>query len=128
MVQTQASGATANAWGHSTAHAIAKQLGTSLLRAGSNECELDGERIVLKCARPKTTSVGVTLKMLERLDAVIGAFQLEDGSFELWRLTREQYENHMRPTASKGTSAGKVGIVSRSAFRTEGRLAGQIHR
>lgn len=128
MVQTQASGAAANAWGHSTARAIAKQLGARLLRSGSNECELRGERIVLKCARQKTASVGVTFKMLERLDAVIGAFQVEDGSFELWRLTRDEYEHHMRPTASRGASAGKVGIVAKSTFRAEGRRAGKIHR
>lgn len=53
----------------------------------SNEALLNGQHVVIKCAAPATDSVGVTYQMLERLDAVIGAFQLDDGSFELWSLS-----------------------------------------
>jgi len=40
------------------------------------------KNVVIKCAASATDSVGVTFKMLERLDSIIGAFQLDDGSFE----------------------------------------------
>jgi hypothetical protein len=48
----------------------------------------DGNNIVIRCAARATDSVGVTFKMLETLGALLGAFQLEDGSFETVVFTR----------------------------------------
>jgi len=77
--------------------------------------------VVIKCAASATDSVGVTFKMLERLDSIIGAFQLDDGSFELWSLSPEKFRQEMRDTRSRGSAAGKVGIVRRDFFeRVEG--------
>jgi hypothetical protein len=92
----------------------------------SNEALLNGKNVVIKCAAPATDSVGVTYKMLETLDAIIGAFQLDDGSFELWSLSPEQFESAMRKTRSRGPSAGKVAIVRRSIFVSHGIHLGRV--
>jgi hypothetical protein len=64
--------------------------------------------------------------MLERLDRIICAFELEDGSFELWFLKPEKYKSAMRDTASRGPSAGRVGIVKKSVFQSEGLLVTRV--
>ena len=87
---------------------------------------LDGKRVVIKCAASATDSVGVTFKMLGALDAIIGAFQLDDGSFELWSLLPDVFHSEMRETRSRGAAAGKVGLVGRSVFSTRGTLVGRI--
>lgn len=92
----------------------------------SNEALLNGQNVVIKCAAPATDSVGVTYKILEKLDAVIGAFQLDDGSFELWSLSPKQFESVMRETRSRGPSSGKVAIVRRGVFISHGTPLGRI--
>lgn len=102
MTQDRASGAAANDWGRATARAIASQIGAVMKSRASNEALLDGKKVVIKCAASATDSVGVTFKMLDRLDSVIAAFQLDDGSFELWSLPRERFRHEMRDSRSKG--------------------------
>lgn len=126
MSQDRESGAAANAWGRRTAISVAEHLGATNLSSGSNECVLNGERVVIKCAAARTSSVGVTFKMLERLDAIIGAFQLEDGAFELWSLSPSVFESEMTDTRSLGASAGKVGIVRKDVFRERGSPIGIV--
>jgi hypothetical protein len=108
-MQDQVSGARASKWGHQTAQALAREIGASDMRKRSNECRYNGERAVIKCAAPATNSVGVTYKMLERLDVIIAAFQHDDASFELWSLSPPQFRIAMRKTRSQGAAAGKVG-------------------
>jgi hypothetical protein len=92
----------------------------------SNEATLDGKKVVIKCAASATDSVGVTFKMLDRLDSIIGAFQLDDESFELWSLSPEKFRRAMRGTRSRGPAAGKVGIVRRDFFQESGRLLARV--
>jgi hypothetical protein len=92
----------------------------------SNEATLNGETVVIKCAASATGSVGVTFKMLDSLDSIIAAFQLYDGSFELWSLAPEKFHQEMRDTRSMGSSAGKVGIVSKAFFEKNGKLFARI--
>ena len=56
--------------------------------------------------------------MLTRIDRVIGAFELDDGSFELWALSPKQFESSMRESI---TSGGKTALVSRSFFEQHGK-------
>ncbi len=126
MPQDRNSGATANQWGRETARRIASQIGATMQSRTSNEALLNGQSIVIKCAAPATNSVGVTYKMLEKLDAIVGAFQSDDGFFELWSLLPEQFEAGMRETRSRGSSAGKVAIVRRGVFTTHGTLLGRV--
>jgi len=64
--------------------------------------------------------------MLEKLDAVVGAFQRDDGAFDLWSLPVPLFERHMRDTRSRGASAGKVGLVRRDVFEAEGKALGRV--
>ncbi|MCD1409661.1 hypothetical protein IOC44_08845 [Vibrio vulnificus] len=126
MTQNQLSGAAANDWGRQIARIIAEKLGTSISSKMSNECIYKDSRVVIKSAKVDTDSVGVTYKMLERLDFVIGAFQQESGEFELFQLPVSIFERHMRATASKGAAKGKVGIVRQTVFEDQGKNLGSV--
>jgi hypothetical protein len=126
MTQDRVTGAAANKWGQTTARGIASKIGAIMNGRTSNEATLDGKTVVIKCAAKATDSVGVTFMMLDRLDSIIGAFQLYDGSFELWSLSTEIFRQEMRDTRSKGSSAGKVGLVRRDFFEKSGRLLGRV--
>jgi hypothetical protein len=125
-MQGQSSGARASRWGHETAQAIARSIGAGDIKRSSNECRFNGMRAVIKCAAPATQSVGVTYRMLERLEIVIGAFQRDDGMFHLWSISPKDFEAAMRETRSQGGPAGKVGLVERRVFEQIGRSLGTV--
>lgn len=125
-MQDRVSGARASKWGHYTARLLATELGASDMRHSSNECQLNGKRIVIKCAAPATQNVGVTYKMLDRLDLIIAAFQADDGTFHLWSMTPQQFRQAMRETRSQGAAAGKVGLVERRTFEQNGMSFGHL--
>ncbi len=91
-----------------------------MIRKGSNEAMLGSKHIVIKCAKPRTQSVGVSYQMLPTLDAVFGAFQNDDGIFDIFSLGADIYKKRMTATRSKGGSAGRVGIVTKNIFVAEG--------
>jgi hypothetical protein len=120
MPQNQETGRKASRWGQTYGKKIISKLGGKPVRAGSNEFLLDGKRYSLHCAHEKTSSVGVTYKMLDRVVAVLAAFEQGDGTFLILRLSRKQYKGLMRETRSLGPSNGRVGMVSRGNFQAEG--------
>ncbi len=126
MTQDRVTGAAVNEWGRVTARAIASRIGAVMKGRTSNEALLDGKKVVIKCAASATDSVGVIFKMLDRLDSIIGAFQLDDGSFELWSLSPEKFRQEMRDTRSRGSAAGKVGIVRKDSFEKSGSLLARV--
>jgi len=125
LAQDRTRGAAAAEWGKRTGKALAQKLGATDLSPNSNACRLDGLRVAIKCAAPATDSVGVTYKMLEHLDAVIGAFQREDGAFDLWSLAPSVFKEHVRDSKSK-RSRGKTGLVRRDVFESRGKAVGQL--
>jgi hypothetical protein len=122
MPQDQASGSAANDFGREAASRVAEIIGAKLRGPASNEADYRGRRVVIKCARAGTTSVGVTYKMQPRLDEIIGAFEVAGGAYELFVLPVADFTKHQRQTASTGASAGKVGLVSRAVFVSHGRF------
>ncbi len=126
MSQNKNSGAAANKWGRETARSIATEIDATMVSNTSNECTHDGFKAVIKCAKAATDSVGVTYKMLERLDYIIGAFQAENGTFDLFQLPSSYFENEMRATASLGSASGKVGIVRKKIFENKGKSIGSV--
>ncbi len=126
MPQDRITGATAAKWGRETARKIAAAIGASPPTVNSNECTLDGRRIVIKCAAPKTDSVRVTYQMLDRISEIIGAFQLNGMTFDIWVLSVSIARSTMRPTASRGASSGKVGIISKATFLAKGSKLTQV--
>jgi hypothetical protein len=120
MPQDKRSGQEGNTYGHDCGQEIASALGALKLNPASNECLLNGERVVIKCAHRKNYSAGVRYEMLKRIRAVVGAFEERDGTYSVLRLPAEDYILHMKPTRSRGPSAGKVGVVSRHPFYEDG--------
>lgn len=115
MPQDQQSGAAAAEWGRKTARSIAEQLGAKPVDSVSNEFILQREHIVIKCAKPATNNVGVTFNMLDRVSRVFGAFQQDDGNFDIWSLPASVFTERMRDGKSRG-SKPNLGHVNRSAF------------
>lgn len=126
MQQDQESGASGDAFGTETAPLIAKSIGAIMLGPNSNEAKYHGQSVVIKCAGARTKSVGVTYLMLKRLQQVIGAFQQDDGSFEVIALPAAIFKEEMRETKSKGASAGRVGLVSKRVFAAKGEFLGSV--
>src|SRR5436309_86650 len=113
MPQNRSTGAAGNEFGRETAKKLADALGATLTKPGSNEARWAGKLVALKSAAASTNSIGVTYLMLNRVDAIIAALQREDGDFDLYSLSAAAFRSAMKPTRSKGASAGRVGIVRR---------------
>jgi hypothetical protein len=126
MPQDGDTGAAANEYGRTTARSIATKIGATEIQRSSNECRLDGEKIVIKCARLGTPSIGVTYRMLDGLDSILGAFELDDGSYDLYILAPDVFRANMSATQSRGASAGKVGMVTKTVFVELGRPRGKV--
>jgi hypothetical protein len=120
MPQDRESGAKASQYGRDCGKKIMEAIGAKRVKAGSNECSLGSELLSVHCARKHTDRVGVTYKALERIAAVLGAFEQEDGSYIIWRLSKHQFEERMIGTRSLGPSKGRVGMVKRIEFERYG--------
>jgi len=116
MPQNKETGAEASQYGLECGKKIIEAIGAKHIRAGSNECLLNGELLTVHCARQKNDSIGVTYKTLERVAGVLGAFEQVDGSYIVRRMAKDQYQRLMRETRSKGPSRNKVGIVKNAEF------------
>ena len=126
MPQDQQSGLEASRYGHRCARAIAKAIGAEMIGKKSNECIWNGQRVVIKTAHSRTASLGVLYHMVDRIKAVLGAFERDDGSNRVIELPIERCATSMRPTRSKGASRDRVGIVDRKLFEDEGRLVAAV--
>ena len=122
MPQDRESGARANTYGRQTAKKVAERIGAKSITKTSNEFELQGRRITIRCARYSNSNLGASYKMLKRVDAVFAALEQEDGEYKLYEISPSKFKENMRPTRSKGPAAGRVGLVRRSVFVNEGRF------
>jgi hypothetical protein len=120
MVQDRESGAKASQYGRDCGKRIMEAIGAKSIKAGSNECSLGSELLSVHCARKHTDRVGMTYKALERIAAELGAFEQEDGSYIIWRLSKNQFEERMIGTKSLRPSKGLVGMVKRIEFERHG--------
>ena len=89
MPQDKESGAKASRYGLECGKRIIDAIGAESMKSGSNECLLNGELLSVHCAHKNNDSVGVTYKALERISAVLGAFEQEDGSYVVLRMPKE---------------------------------------
>ena len=128
MPQGQESGAKAVEYGLQTARKIAQKIGgIKIGNARSNEYEIDNRKIVIKCAKLTTNSIGVEYSMLDNVAAIFGAFETENGTYDIYEMMPDTYRANMRPTRSTGPSAGRVGIVRKSAFVDRGNFLMNLH-
>ncbi len=126
MPQDRDSGASANAWGRLTASRIMATLNATPMAKNSNECIWKGKRIVIKTAGLGVNSVGVSYKMLDRIQSVVAAFRVGKYAYALYELPPKCYSDHMTPTRSTGPANGRVGIVKRSVFLEKGKPLGIV--
>ena len=102
MPQDRESGAKASQYGRDCGKKIMEAIGAKSVKAGSNECSLGSDLLSVHCARRHTDRVGVTYKALGGIAAVLGAFEQEDGSYIIWRLSKHQFEERMIGTRALG--------------------------
>lgn len=120
MPQDSYSGAEARKYGLEMAQKLAHKIGAIPLSKSSNEFTMHGKRVTIRCAKVKTTDVGVTLQMLERIDKIIGAFECPDGRYELIEMNPTEFKMNMRDSKNDG----KVGLVRRKKFQELGHHLG----
>ena len=120
MPQDTESGARASQYGRECGKRIIDAIGAKSVKLGSNECLLHGELLSVHCAHRDNGSIGVTYKVAERIAAVLGAFEQEDGSYVVLRMPKKRYKELMRDTRSRGPAQNKVGIVGRTDFERYG--------
>ncbi|KSB88090.1 hypothetical protein AS593_23775 [Caulobacter vibrioides] len=101
------------------AKAVAQVMGLTLLRPGSNEVRWRDGLAVIKSCGPGTSSFGVTVKMLPRIDAILAAFEAETGRVEVFELPTAAFRAAMYDSRSSG-AAGRVKMVSRTFAKTRG--------
>ena len=126
--QNTETGRRAQEWGTQTARKIAKVLGAEKVidQPMANEFMLDGKRVAIKCARPRTTQCGLTNTMRDRVDYVICASQIADGAFNLYKVTPEQWMEHAKRPPKDNRNYRTLTHLSRSVFRRIGEDLGEV--
>ncbi|HEY0154025.1 MAG TPA: hypothetical protein VGB92_18575 [Longimicrobium sp.] len=114
MKQNRETGEAGRKFGLACGPRVAELLGARPLGGPSNECLWQGERVVVKCARGSNDTVGVLLGMLERIDAVVGVFEVGIDRFVILRMSVADYRAHMRERYRE--NAAPQGMMSRSKF------------
>ncbi|MBZ5533656.1 MAG: hypothetical protein LAO20_19675 [Acidobacteriia bacterium] len=124
MPQDRESGARASEYGLENATALIKHLRGKNRKRGSNEFDLDGERVTIHSSQyreGRPQSVGVTLVCLVTVKSVLGAFQDNNGSYQIMSLPAGEFKKASRLTASHGPAKDRVVIVKRSVFEAKGK-------
>lgn len=127
MGQNKITGSAAVKFGHEMAKMIARLLDTELLSANSNEIIFEGERFVIKSAHRKTSSIGITVTMLGRLQGIIAAFENNDGRYTLYKVDLKRNPPlQMVFSQSSGHKKNKVIKISRKSIQKYGEIIGNI--
>ena len=127
-VQDTASGRLAQRWGGQTAKKIAAVLEAEKVtdQPMANEFMLDGKRVAIKCAKPNNHQCGLTNRMRDRVDYIICAHQTDGGTFNLFKVTPEQWEQHANELTKHNRNYGRLTLLSRSVYRRIGEDLGEV--
>ena len=126
--QNTASGQRAQRWGIRTARKIAAVLEAEKAtdQPMANEFLLDGKRVAIKCAKPANSQCGLTNTMRDRVDYIICASQTVGGSFNLYKVTPQQWEQHAKEPSKHNRNYGSLTHLSRSVYRRIGEDLGEV--
>ncbi len=126
--QDTASGQRAQKWGIRTARKIAAVLEAEKAadQPMANEFMLDGKRVAIKCAKPATSQCGLTNTMRDRVDYIICASQAVGGTFNLYKVTPRQWEQHAKEPPKHNRNYGSLTHLSRSVYRRIGEDLGEV--
>ena len=127
-VQDTASGRRAQQWGIKTARKIAAVLEAEKAadQPTANEFMLDGKRVAIKCAKPATAQCGLTNTMRDRVDYIICALQSADGTFNLYKVTPEQWKQYAKDPPKHNRNFRSLTHLSRSVYRRIGEALGKV--
>ena len=120
MGQDRETGAAGNAYGHRMGKAVAALLQLEKLSDRSNEVKWRGGLAVIKSCGPRTTSFGVTRKMLDRTDAILVACEDDSGNVEIIELAVDLFRLSMFDSRSASARGGRVKQVRRSLAQQNG--------
>ena len=126
MSQDRESGVRADKYGRETAKRIAEIISATSISKTSNEFLHKNIKITIRCAHNKTNDIGVSYKMLDRIDAVIAALEQDNEEYKLYEISPQSFKQNMRETKSKGASAGKVGLVRKIVFMNKAKWISTI--
>lgn len=128
MGQNEITGRAGHHFGHEMALKVARFLDTGLLSPKSNEITLDGELFVIKSAKLKTSSIGITVTMLGRLQGIIAAFENDAGGYNLYKLEfKRNPPLQMVFSQSSSHKKNKVIKISRKLIQKYGETIGNIN-
>lgn len=117
MPQNTESGKRANAYGHQTSRLIAEKIGATSVTDKTNEFAFEGRLVTIRCAQKGNKQIGVLYSMLNRVDSVIAAFEIEKGKYKLYEMTPSLYKLWMRDSKKEGT----LGLLAMRTFETFGK-------
>lgn len=123
MPQNQKTGSKANQYGHETSNVIAEKIGAVSISETSNEFSYEGRLITIRCAKIGNGQVGVTYNMLDRIDSVIAAFQVEQDRYQLYEISPALYKQFMRDSKNEG----HVGLITKKTLKEHGKLLSVVH-
>src|SRR5437016_2774546 len=123
MSQTKESGREAAEYGLQGAAVIGQKIGAKKISKRGNEFEFNGQRVTIRMAHLENNQVGVLYDMLERVQAVIGAFETSPNEYQLLSLSPAVYQANMRDS---NTGNGRVGLVRKSVFVEQGSFVANV--
>lgn len=132
MGQDMITGQAGNNFGHLMGTYAAEYLGTKLLDTGtkSNQAILNGEQVVIKAAHKNTSSVGVTLNVLEQVQSIVAVLEDKNTSsnniheYTIYKVPKDWYKKHMRPSRSSERAARTTRMVNCNLIRAHGEQIG----
>lgn len=126
--QNASSGREAAKWGSATGPTIGTKLGFTRVSTNSNEFwDTNGHRLSIRCARGDNNQIGLLNDMRDRIDYVIGAFEADDGGFDLYKISAASWTEYARP-GSPGSKAGsKLTLLTKTRLVQFGMPIGRVH-
>lgn len=79
------------------------------------------QRAVIKSAHLGNDYIGVSLKMLDRIDLIIAAFENADGDFDLYALDVNTFKDNIRIGHHE-----HIGLVTKKVFLDKGKFIGNV--
>ena len=123
MPQDQASGDAGRLFGNECGRRLLELISATRGAGRSNECVWEARRAGVKCAQLKSTpnpTIGALADMLERIEVVVAAFQVEGQEFEVHWMSADDYVRHSRLKKAGEKRTKDQRMMNRSVFVRNG--------
>ena len=123
MTQDAHSGRAGNHFGRTAGPLLIRALGHEKESGPASEFVRDGKRVALKCANLQVNRVGVYASAMERLDFIIAAFRRDESGFDLYELTRDQFDRiadwREKPQPQRQATESEIAAAGKRIGRIE---------